>query len=79
MCCICIRNLYRRLLTPKSTVLHPHCDVDAVVLSSAVCQRLVQGHGVQHKPIIEAASDVVHLQEMSPILKHKQLVQHTEL
>lgn len=49
------------LLTPESAVLRPHRDVDAIVLSSALCQRLLQGPCVQHETIIEAASDVIHL------------------
>lgn len=51
------------LLTPDLAVLCSHCDVDAVVLSSAFSQRFLQGLCVQHKAIIEAAGDVVHLQD----------------
>lgn len=55
---------HRHSLTPDSAVLRPHRDVYAVVLCSAVCQRLLQGLRIQHKAIIEAAGDVVHLQQM---------------
>lgn len=51
------------LLTPESTVLRPHRDVNAVVLGSTFCQCLLQGPCVQHETVIEAAGDVVHLQE----------------
>lgn len=49
------------LLTPEAAVLRPHRDVNAVVLGSTVCQRLIQSHCVQHKTVIEAAGDEVHL------------------
>lgn len=52
-----------RLLTPEAAVLCPPCYVDAVVLGSAFCKSLIQSHCIQHKAIIKAASDVVHLQE----------------
>lgn len=52
-------------LTPEAAVLRPHRDVNAVVLGSTLCQRLLQGLCVQHETIVEAAGDVVHLQEES--------------
>lgn len=51
------------MLTPESAVLRPHGDVDAVVLRSALRQRLLQGLRVQHETIVEAARDEVHLQD----------------
>lgn len=56
-------------LTPEPAVLRPHGDVDAVVLSSALGQRFLQGSGVQHEAVVEAAGDVVHLWEVTPRLK----------
>lgn len=52
---------HQNLLTPDLAVLCLLCDAQAVVLGSAFCQRLLQGHRVQHETIVKAAGNVVHL------------------
>lgn len=34
-------QIYRNVLAPELAVLRPHCDVNAVILGSALCQRLL--------------------------------------
>ena len=47
--------------TPDAAVLHPHSDIDAVILGAALGQVLLQGHGVKHETVVEAPRNVVHL------------------
>lgn len=53
----------RNLLTPHVTVLHFHSDANSVILGPSLSQRLLQSVCVEHKTIVEAASNIVHLQE----------------
>lgn len=63
-----VKTHHKHLLTPESAVLRPHRDVNAVVLGSAICQRLLQGSGIQHETIIEAAGNVVHLHKETDVI-----------
>lgn len=45
------------------TILHFCGDAYSIILGPSLSQRLLQSHCVQHKTIVEAASDIVHLQE----------------
>lgn len=66
----------QHLLTPEFAVLRPHGNVDTIVLGSTLRKRLLQGLRIQHETVIEAAGDVVHLQEVSCALE-QWFVQYT--
>ena len=57
------------MLTPEVLFLHPHSDVDAVILGPALRQVLLQGPGVKHKTVVEAPRNVIHLGGETQALK----------